>query len=58
MAAQNSYLKTVETGKETVYKAPCDVDPKPAPAPKSAPAGKAPPTAEIDAERARRVAGL
>ena len=37
IAAQNAYLATVQAGKETVYKAPCDVDPKPA-APKPAPA--------------------
>lgn len=31
IAAQNSYLTTVKDGKETVYSAPCEVDPKPQP---------------------------
>lgn len=26
IAAQNSYIETIKTGKDTVYKAPCDVD--------------------------------
>lgn len=35
IAAQNSYLATVETGAVTVYKAPCDAEQKKAePAPK------------------------
>ena len=28
IAAQNSYLDTIKTGKDTVYKAPCDIDPQ------------------------------
>ena len=33
VAAQNSYIATVKDGKETVYKAPCEVDqPKGTPA--------------------------
>lgn len=31
VAAQNSYLATIKGGQEVVYKAPCDVDKKPAP---------------------------
>lgn len=30
IAAQNSYVATVKSGRETVYGAPCDVDKKPA----------------------------
>lgn len=52
VAAQNSYLATVEAGKVIVYQAPCDVDPKP----KAPPAAKPAPVAEVDAERARLVA--
>lgn len=37
IAAQHSYIDTVKAGRETVYKAPCNVDPRPkakaAPAP-------------------------
>lgn len=53
IAAQNSYLKTVETGKEHVFRAPCDVDPKAKPPPAAAPAK---PVAEVDVERARQIA--
>jgi hypothetical protein len=27
IAAQNSYVDTIKSGKQTVYKAPCDIDP-------------------------------
>lgn len=28
IAAQNSYIDAIRTEKDTVYKAPCDIDPK------------------------------
>lgn len=31
VAAQNSYLDSIKRGGEVVYKAPCEVDPKPVP---------------------------
>lgn len=30
VASQNSYLATIKEQREVIYKAPCDIDPKPA----------------------------
>ncbi len=63
VAAQNSYVDTIREGTELIYKAPCDIDPKPAVKPAAKPAGvaaeieahkPAPRVPAVDAERARR----
>jgi hypothetical protein len=56
-AAHNSRVASVEKGATVVYKAPCDVDPKPR-APAASPVKTSEPVPAVDSDRAQRVADL